>query len=77
MLDKVEVLQTELQAVNRQLERLKDEWDNEKRRLLAENDGLHDTARRLNQEIRDAKKIVLDAERSANRVESGSQVVST
>ncbi|TDL23585.1 hypothetical protein BD410DRAFT_720667 [Rickenella mellea] len=74
MLDKVEVLQTELQAVNRQLERLKDEWDDEKRRLLAENDGLHDTARRLNQEIRDAKKIVLDAERSANRVKSGSQV---
>jgi DNA repair exonuclease SbcCD ATPase subunit len=75
-----EVLQSQLRAVNDQLEAMKIEWSNEKRRLLGEKAALQDTAQRLNAQIRETQSVAqkaAQAEAAGKKARSSIEAVGT
>ena len=50
-----EKLRADLDAVNSQLASMKQQWDQERRKLLGDNAALQDATSRLNAEVRQAK----------------------
>lgn len=63
-----EKLRGDLQAVNTQLNSMKQQWEGERQKLLGENAVLQDATKRLNAEVRNAKTQI---ERYANKEREG------
>ncbi|KAI0675751.1 hypothetical protein C8Q78DRAFT_964116 [Trametes maxima] len=69
-----EALRSELKGVNQQLESMRRQWEEEKRKLLGENAVLQDAATRLNVEVRNAKDEIrkyADAGRQGDKARAG------
>ena len=69
-----EKLRADLHAVNEQLASMKQQWDEERRKLLGENATLKDATDRLNAEVRQAKKEVKRLA-EGDRAKAGTQSV--
>jgi hypothetical protein len=73
-----ETLRENLRSVNTQLDSLRKQWDDEKRRLIGEKAALQDAANRLNAQVFSAKKEmkrVSEAEKDGERQRVGAMEV--